>query len=254
VGQTLAIPNLCGARPARLGVVTDRDKVAPVKLLLLEDDDATRAHLERTLLAAGHVVDPCANGRDAIFLGSSGDHAVLILDRMVPGVDGLGVLKALRAAGVRAPALFLTAMDGVHDRVEGLDAGADDYLVKPFAAIELLARVNALLRRQPASDVVTVLRVADLEVDLIKRTVRRAGKTVELQAQEFKLLEYLMRHAGEVVTRTMLLENVWSFHFDPQTNVVESHMSRLRSKVDRGFGVALIHTIRGAGYRLDALG
>ncbi len=225
-----------------------------MKLLLLEDDDATRAHLERTLLAAGHVVDVCTNGRDAIFLGSSGDHAVLILDRMVPGVDGLGVLKALRAAGVRAPALFLTAMDGVHDRVEGLDAGADDYLVKPFAAIELLARVNALLRRQPASAVVTVLRVADLEVDLIKRTVRRAGRTVELQAQEFKLLEYLMRHAGEVVTRTMLLENVWSFHFDPQTNVVESHMSRLRSKVDRGFGVALIHTIRGAGYRLDALG
>jgi len=144
-------------------------------------------------------------------------------------------------------------MDGVHDRVEGLDAGADDYLVKPFAAIELLARVNALLRRQPASDVVTVLRVADLEVDLIKRTVRRAGKTVELQAQEFKLLEYLMRHAGEIVTRTMLLENVWSFHFDPQTNIIESHMSRLRSKVDRGFGTELIHTIRGAGYRLAAL-
>jgi two-component system OmpR family response regulator len=225
-----------------------------VKLLLLEDDDATRSHLQRTLAAAGHVIDVCATGPDAIFLGSSGDYALLILDRMVPGVDGLGVLKALRAAGVKSPALFLTAMDGVHDRVEGLDAGADEYLVKPFAAIELLARVNALLRRQPIVDVVTVLRVADLEVDLLKRSVRRAGQTIDLQAQEFKLLEYLLRHAGEVVTRTMLLENVWSFHFDPRTNVIESHISRLRSKVDRGFGRELIQTVRGAGYRIDALG
>jgi len=224
-----------------------------VKLLLLEDDDATRTHLERTLAAAGYVVDVCSNGRDAIFLGSSSEYAVLILDRMVPGVDGLGVLKALRAAGVRSPALFLTAIDGVHDRVEGLDAGADDYLVKPFASIEFIARVNALSRRQPANDVVTVLRVADLEVDLIKRSVRRAGRQILLQAQEFKLLEYLMRHAGEVVTRSMLLENVWSFHFDPQTNIIESHMSRLRSKVDRGFNLELIRTIRGSGYSLDAL-
>ena len=224
-----------------------------MKLLLLEDDEATRTHLERTLVAAGHVVDTCSNGSDAIVLGSGGDHAVLILDSMVPGVDGLGVLKALRAAGVRAPAIFLTAIDGVHDRVEGLDAGADDYLVKPFAAIEFLARVNALLRRRPAQDVATVLRVADLEIDLIKRSVRRAGRMIPLQAQEFKLLEYLMRHAGEIVTRTMLLENVWSFHFDPQTNIVESHMSRLRSKVDRGFGQELIQTVRGSGYRCDGL-
>jgi two-component system OmpR family response regulator len=225
-----------------------------VKLLLLEDDEATRAHLERMLVAAGHVVDACATGQDAIFLGSTTDYAVLILDRMVPGIDGLGVLKALRALGVRSPALFLTAMDGVHDRVEGLDAGADDYLVKPFASIEFLARVNALSRRQPIVDVVTMFSVADLEIDLIKRVVRRAGRLIELQPQEFKLLEYLMRHAGEVVTRTMLLENVWSFHFDPQTNVIESHMSRLRSKVDRGFDRELIHTVRGAGYRIDALG
>lgn len=225
-----------------------------MKILLLEDDETTRTHLERALTAAGHVVDTCATGRDAIFLGSSNEHAVLILDRMVSGIDGLGVLKALRAAGIRTPALFLTAMDGVHDRVEGLDAGADDYLVKPFAAIEFLARVNALARRQPVSDVVTVLRIADLEVDLIKRTVRRGTRLIDLQAQEFKLLEYLMRHAGEVVTRTMLLENVWSFHFDPNTNVIESHMSRLRSKVDRGFGQELIHTIRGAGYRINATG
>jgi two-component system OmpR family response regulator len=224
-----------------------------VKLLLLEDDESTRAHLERTLVAAGHAVDACATGPTAIALGSGTAYAVLILDRMVPEVDGLGVLKALRAAGVQAPALFLTAMDGVHDRVEGLDAGADDYLVKPFAAIELVARVNALARRQPAQAVVTLLCVADLELDLIKRSVRRAGRVVDLQAQEFKLLEYLMRHAGEIVTRTMLLENVWSFHFDPQTNIIESHMSRLRSKVDRGFGTELIHTIRGAGYCLAAL-
>jgi two-component system OmpR family response regulator len=162
-------------------------------------------------------------------------------------------LKALRAAGVRSPALFLTAMDGIHDRVEGLDAGADDYLVKPFASIEFIARVNALSRRQPANEVATVLRVDDLEVDLIKRSVKRGGKQIQLQAQEFKLLEYLMRHAGEIVTRSMLLENVWSFHFDPQTNIIESHMSRLRSKVDRGFDGELIQTIRGSGYRLVAL-
>ncbi len=225
-----------------------------MKLLLLEDDETTRTHLERALTAAGHVVDTCATGQDAIFLGSSNAYSVLILDRMVSGIEGLGVLKALRAAGIRTPALFLTAMDGVNDRVEGLDAGADDYLVKPFAAIEFLARVNALGRRQPVSDVVTVLRIADLEVDLVKRTVRRGNRLIDLQAQEFKLLEYLMRHAGEVVTRTMLLENVWSFHFDPNTNVIESHMSRLRSKVDRGFGQELIHTIRGAGYRINAAG
>ncbi|AYO78750.1 MULTISPECIES: winged helix-turn-helix domain-containing protein [Sphingobium] len=222
-----------------------------MKLLLLEDDETTRVHLERVLTAAGHVLDVCDNGRDAIFLGSSGDHAVLILDRMVPGLDGLAVLKALRAAGVRAPALFLTAMNGVEDRVEGLEAGADDYLAKPFAATELLARVNALARRPPIAETVSVLEVSDLSLDRIKRTVLRGGNRIELQAQEFKLLEYLMLHAGEIVTRTMLLENVWSFHFDPRTNIIESHVSRLRAKVDRGFGRELIQTVRGAGYRID---
>jgi len=222
-----------------------------MKLLLLEDDETTRVHLERVLTAAGHVLDVCDNGRDAIFLGSSGDHAVLILDRMVPGLDGLAVLKALRAAGVRAPALFLTAMNGVEDRVEGLEAGADDYLAKPFAATELLARVNALARRPPIAETVSVLEVSDLSLDRIKRTVLRGGNRIELQAQEFKLLEYLMLHAGEIVTRTMLLENVRSFHFDPRTNIIESHVSRLRAKVDRGFGRELIQTVRGAGYRID---
>ncbi|WP_353228708.1 response regulator transcription factor [Novosphingobium sp.] len=223
-----------------------------MKVLLLEDDVATRDYLERALVGAGHTVEACTNGHDAIRLGLAGDHAVLILDRMVPGIDGLGVLKHLRGAGIRVPALFLTAIDGVHDRVEGLDAGADDYLVKPFAAIELIARVNALLRRQPTDDVVTILRVADLEVDLITRGVSRAGQAIDLQPQEFKLLEYLMRHAGEIVTRSMLHEHVWSFHFDPQTNVIESNMSRLRSKIDRGFDFDLIHTVRGLGYRFDA--
>lgn len=222
-----------------------------MKLLLLEDDEATRTQLERMLTAAGHVVESCRTGPDAVFLAMQGDHGVLILDRMVPDLDGLSVLKALRAAGVRTPALLLTAMDGIDDRVGGLDAGADDYLVKPFANAELLARVTALSRRQPISEVAVTLTVGDLVVDRIKRSVTRAGKRIDLQAQEFRLLDYLMQHSGEVVTRTMLLENVWSFHFDPQTNVIESHMSRLRAKVDRGFGTELIQTVRGAGYRID---
>jgi two-component system OmpR family response regulator len=222
-----------------------------MKILLLEDDEATRTHLERVLGAAGHVVDTCTSGQDAIFLASTGDHGVLILDWMVPGLDGLGALKALRAMGVRTPALFLTAMNGVEDRVEGLEGGADDYLAKPFAASELLARVNALARRPPIVETQTVLTIDDLQLDRIRRTVTRGGMRIDMQAQELKLLEYLMLHAGEVVTRTMLLENVWSFHFDPRTNVIESHMSRLRGKVDRGFGKELIQTVRGAGYRID---
>ena len=222
-----------------------------MKLLLLEDDDAMREHLEKLLRAAGHVVDACTTGREAIFLASGCDYAVLVLDRMVPGVDGLASLRALRAAGITTPTLFLTAMDGIDDRVEGLDAGADDYLVKPFAATELLARIDALARRPPVNAGSTILRVADLKLDLLKRTATRAGQRLDLQAQEFKLLEYLMRHAGQIVTRTMLLENVWSFHFDPRTNVIESHISRLRAKIGRGSEVELIQTVRGAGYRID---
>jgi two-component system OmpR family response regulator len=222
-----------------------------MKLLLLEDDREVREHVVRILQAAGHVVDDCKTGADAIFLGTSNVYAVLILDRMVPGVDGLSVLKALRAADVQTPALLLTAMDDIDDRVEGL-ATADDYLVKPFAGLELLARVGALGRRPPVTEIPTRLAVADLEIDLLKRTVTRGDVRIDLQQQEYKLLEFLMRHAGEIVTRTMLLENVWSFHFDPGTNLIESHMSRLRAKVDRGFGRELIHTVRGAGYRIDA--
>ena len=221
-----------------------------MKVLLLEDDEEMRAHVERLLRAAGHVVDHCATGRDAIFLATSNNYAVLILDRLVPDLDGLGALKAIRAAGVQTPALFLTALQSISDRVEGLDAGGDDYLVKPFAGSELLARVSALGRRPPVAQTVTSITVADLDIDLLKRTVTRAGKSIDLQQQEFKLLEYLMRHSGEIVTRTMLLENVWSFHFDPGTNLIESHISRLRAKIDRGFERELIQTVRGAGYRV----
>ncbi len=223
-----------------------------MKLLLLEDDEATRVHVEKTLTAAGHVVDACSNGQDAVFLGSTNQYAVLIFDRMVPDLDGLSALKQLRSAGVGTPAILLTAMDGIKDRVEGLEGGADDYLVKPFAATELVARVAALSRRPPSIDSLTTLRVGDLELDLLKRTVNRAGRRIELQAQEMKLLEYLMRHEGEVVTRTMMLENVWSFHFDPQTNVIDVHVSRLRAKIEKEFDTPLLHTVRGAGYMLKA--
>jgi two-component system OmpR family response regulator len=223
-----------------------------MKILLLEDDAAMREHVTGLLRAAGHVVDTCSSGPEAMFLATSSDYTVLILDRMLPDLDGLSVLKALRAAGVQTPALFLTAVQSIQDRVEGLEAGADDYLVKPFAGSELLARVSALARRPPIDTAVTELRVGDLEIDLLKRSVTRGGERILLQPQEYKLLEYLMRHRGEIVTRTMLLESVWSFHFDPGTNLIESHISRLRAKIDRGSDRELIHTVRGAGYRIDA--
>ena len=222
-----------------------------MKILLLEDDRELRDYVARGLASLGHVVDSCATGRDAIVLGTDGTHAALILDRMVPGVDGLSVLKALRAAGVKAPAIILTAMGEIDDRIEGLEAGADDYVVKPFALRELAARLDAVARRPHLADVKTELRVGDLVIDLLKRSAVRAGQPIALQAQEFKLLEYMVRHAGQIVTRTMLLEQVWSFHFDPRTNVVESHMSRLRAKIDRAFERPLIKTIRGAGYMID---
>src|SRR3977135_3505565 len=217
-----------------------------MKLLLIEDDLATAGHIVKSLRQHGHVVDHAANGPDGLFLAGGETYDVMIVDRMLPGLDGLGIVKTIRGAGVQTPVLFLTTMGGIDDRVAGLEAGGDDYLVKPFAFAELLARVNALARRPPLGAVETILRVADLEIDLLKRSVTRAGQRIELQPQEFKLLEYLMRHAGRVVTRTMLLENVWELHFAPQTNVVETHISRLRSTVDRGFAAELIPTARGA--------
>jgi two-component system, OmpR family, response regulator len=225
-----------------------------MKILIIEDDLETAAYVATGLKERGHVVDLVANGRDGLVLAAGEPYDLIVVDRMLPGLDGLAVVKTIRGAGVKTPVLFLTTMGGVDDRVEGLDAGGDDYLVKPFALAELLARIGALARRPPLSEVLTILIVADLEMDLLKRTVRRAGKRIAVQPREFRLLEYLMRHAGQVVTRTMLLEHVWEFHFDPQTNIVETHVSRLRSKVDRGFDAELIHTVRGAGYCLRAPG
>jgi two-component system, OmpR family, response regulator len=222
-----------------------------MKILLIEDDAQTSAFVANGLREHGHVVDHSASGRDGLFLTSGGGYDVMIIDRMLPVVDGLTIVKTLRGAGTKTPVLLLTTLGGVNDRVDGLEAGADDYLTKPFAFAELLARVNALARRPPMAGESTVLRVGDLELNQIKRTVTRAGKRIELQPQEFRLLEYLMRHAGQVVTRTMLLENVWEFHFDPHTSVVETHISRLRAKVDREFSEELIHTVRGSGYSLD---
>jgi two-component system, OmpR family, response regulator len=223
-----------------------------MKILIIEDDPETAAYIANGLKEHGNTVDHAPNGRDGLFLAAGESYDVLIVDRMLPGLDGLGIVKTIRGAGVKTPVLFLTTLGGIDDRVEGLEAGGDDYLVKPFAFAELLARVNALARRPPMTTVETTLRVADLEMDLLKRTVVRAGRRIDLQPQEFKLLEYLMRHAGRVVTRTMLLEHVWEFHFDPQTSVVETHVSRLRGKIDRGFGAELIHTVRGSGYCLRA--
>jgi two-component system OmpR family response regulator len=223
-----------------------------MKLLVVEDDREAAAYLKKALSEAGHVVDLAAAGREGLLLAAGEPYDVIVLDRMLPELDGLAILRTIRAAGVKTPVLLLTALGGIDDRVEGLNAGGDDYLVKPFAFAELLARVNALARRPPPQDTPTELAVADLKVDLLKRTVSRGGRRIELQAREFQLLEYLMRHAGRVVTRTMLLEGVWDFHFDPKTNIVETHMSRLRGKVDRGHGVELIHTVRGAGYILSA--
>lgn len=223
-----------------------------MKILVVEDDRATRDYLAKGLTEAGHVVDTAANGRDGLFLAAGEPYDLMVIDRMLPGLDGGGIVRTVRAAGVRTPILLLTTMGGIDDRVEGLNAGADDYLVKPFALAELLARLNALARRPPLGTEPTRLRVADLEMDLLARIVSRAGRRIELQPREFRLLECLLRHAGEVVTRSMLLEKVWDFHFDPQTNIVETHLSRLRGKVDRGFGAELIHTVRGAGYCLRA--
>ena len=225
-----------------------------MKILVVEDDAETAAYIARGLQEAGHVVDHAPDGQEGLFLATGGGHDVLIVDRMLPKLDGLSLVRALRAAGIRAPAIFLTARAGVGDRVEGLEAGGDYYLAKPFSFTELLARVNAMARRPPLQQETTLLQVGELEMDLLKRRVTRAGSRIDLQPREFRLLEYLMRRPGEVVTRTMLLEGVWDFHFDPKTSVVETHISRLRAKVDKGFPRELIHTVRGAGYVIRADG
>ena len=222
-----------------------------MKILLIEDDEETAAYVLNGLGEAGHLGEQCPDGRDGLVMATTEDYDVLIVDRMLPGLDGLGLVKTLRSAGVTTPVLFLTAISGIDDRVEGLDAGGDDYLVKPFAFSELLARVAALGRRPPMAAEETVLKVADLELNLIQRVVSRGGREIELRPREFHLLEYLLRNAGKVVTRTMLLERVWDFNFDPRTNVVETHISRLRGKIDKPFDEKLIKTVHGVGYIID---
>ena len=224
-----------------------------MRLLVVEDDKDVAGFVLKGLREAGHLVQHADNGRDGLFLAASEEFDAIILDRMLPGgIDGLRVLETLRGQDNRTPVLFLSAMAGVDDRVRGLKAGGDDYLTKPFAFSELLARVEALARRSRAAGPETKLTVGDLEMDLLSRTVRRRGQKIDLQPREFRLLEYLMRHAGQVVTRTMLLEGVWDYHFDPQTNVIDVHVSRLRQKIDKPFESPLLHTVRSAGYMLRA--
>ena len=222
-----------------------------MRILLVEDDPTVAGFVVKGLREAGHVVEHADNGRDGLFLAASEAFDTIILDRMLPGgIDGIRLLETLRSQNNATPVLLLSALSQVDDRVAGLKAGGDDYLTKPFAFSELLARVEALTRRGKSDGPQTKLIVGDLEMDLLSRMVRRAEKKIDLQPREFRLLEYLMRHAGQVVTRTMLLEGVWDYHFDPQTNVIDVHVSRLRQKIDKPFSSGLIHTIRNAGYML----
>jgi two-component system, OmpR family, response regulator len=223
-----------------------------MKLLIIEDDREASDYLERAFAEAGHTAHLARDGETGYALAREGEYDVLVVDRMLPRRDGLSVIAALRAHGIDTPVLIVSALGEVEDRVTGLRAGSDDYLTKPYAFSELLARVEVLDRRKGRGDVETVYRAGDLELDRLSHTVRRAGKEIVLQPREFRLLEYMMRHAGQVVTRTMLLENVWDYHFDPQTNVIDVHISRLRSKIEKGFDSPVLHTVRGAGYMLKA--
>ncbi|OYV53095.1 MAG: DNA-binding response regulator [Rhodospirillales bacterium 20-60-12] len=222
-----------------------------MRILVVEDDRDVAGFVVKGLREAGHTVEHSDNGRDGLFMAASENFDAIILDRMLPGgIDGLRLLETLRAQDNAVPVLFLSALGQVDDRVKGLKAGGDDYLTKPFAFAELLARVEALARRGKGEGPATRLLVGDLEMDLLSRGVKRGGQKIDLQPREFRLLEYLMRHAGQVVTRTMLLEGVWDYHFDPQTNVIDVHVSRLRQKIDKPFETALLHTVRNAGYML----
>ena len=222
-----------------------------MRVLLIEDDQSVADYIVNGLREVGYEVEHVADGKEGLFAADSDVYDVLILDRMLPRVDGLSILQSLRAAENHTPVLILSALGEVEDRVKGLNAGADDYLPKPFSFAELLARVQALVRRREGGGPQTRIRVADLEMDLLTHKVTRAGENIVLQPREFRLLEYLMKHASQVVTRAMLLENVWDYHFDPQTNVIDVHISRLRQKIDRGFDRPLLNTVRGAGYMLD---
>lgn len=222
-----------------------------MRILVVEDDHETLNYLAKGLQQSGHVVETATNGRDGIFMATDSVYDVMIVDRLLPIMDGLSVVKTMRSVGIATPVLFVTTMGDVDDRVEGLDAGGDDYLMKPFAFSELRARVDALSRRPPTAKNTGNLCVGDLEMDLIRRVAKRNGRTIELQPLEFRLLEYLMNNAGRVVTHTMLLERVWGYHFDPKTKVVEANVSRLRAKLDKPFDEPMLRTVRGAGYILD---
>jgi len=224
-----------------------------MKVLLVEDNELVANFVKKGMAEAGHMIDHAPDGRDGMFRAASGSYDAIIMDRMLPGgIDGLGIIGALRQSGGKTPVLILSALSDVDERIRGLKSGADDYLVKPFAFGELLARLDALLRRSQDNQTVTTLSLGDLRMDMLTRKVTRGGRTVILQPREFKLLEYLLRHAGQVVTRTMLLENVWNFHFDPQTNVIDVHVSKLRQKIDAGAERPLLRTIRNSGYMLSA--
>lgn len=224
-----------------------------MRILLIEDDKQAAAYLTRGLTESGHIVDHAADGEIGLDLALSENHDVLVIDRMLPKRDGLSLIRMLRADGMNTPILVLSALGEVDDRVEGLRAGGDDYLIKPYAFTELLARLDALVRRRTETVPLTHLKISNLELNLLTHKVTRAGHLIRLQPMELRLLEFLMRHAGQIVTRTMLLERVWDLHFDPQTNVVDTQISRLRSKIDKDFDTPLLHTLRGVGYKLDEL-
>jgi two-component system OmpR family response regulator len=223
-----------------------------MRILVVEDDLEAQKYLVKGLREAGHVVDEAADGETGLNLALSRTYDVAVIDRMLPKLDGLKLVESLREQRNTTPVLFLSALSDVDERIKGLRSGGDDYLTKPYAFAELLARLDALMRRRDPGAVKTKVNVGDLELDLLSRTARRNGTAIELQPREFRLLEYLMRHAGQIVTRTMLLENVWEYHFDPQTNVIDVHISRLRAKIDKGFTAPLLHTVRGAGYMIRA--
>lgn len=225
-----------------------------MRILIIEDDETAASYLIRALKEAGHVCDLHADGEDGLEAARSGDFDVMIIDRMLPGRDGISIIETLRRDGIKTPVLVLSALGGVDDRVAGLRAGGDDYLTKPYAMSELLARVEALARRPAPEEAETRYVVGDLVLDRLAHKVTRGGEQIVLQPREYRLLEYLMKHAGQVVTRTMLLENVWDYHFDPQTNVIDVHISRLRAKIDKGYDRPLLHTVRGAGYMVGETG
>lgn len=225
-----------------------------MRILLIEDEKSVSSYICKGMKEAGHTIDTADNGKDGLFLATTEDYDVMIVDRMLPELDGLTIVKTMRGAGNTTPVLILSALGEIDDRVKGLRSGSDDYLVKPFAFAELLARVEVLCRRsefQQGAQQETILRAGDLELNLLSRKVTRSGREIDLQTREFRLLEYILRHKGQVVTRTMLLEHVWDYHFDPQTNVIDVHISRLRSKIDKDFDHKIIRTVRGAGYIIE---